>query len=234
MDLTYIEILGPVNYYFGMGIKILAALFVGGLIGLDREKKMKAAGIKTNVLICLGATLYTAVSLHNMILFPGSNIDPNRVAAQVVSGIGFLGAGAILRSRGTVIGLTTSATIWVVAAVGVCIGSGHVITALIFTLTVLIVLKLLDPIYHFLDLDKKYLLEVVSTTSVRDTIREIFLGQTFRLSDMKEEKLEFTDSQRYLTQVNIMASPKQMKYFKDEISALGSVEKVTMEFYEVK
>jgi putative Mg2+ transporter-C (MgtC) family protein len=111
-------------YYFGP--RIFFALFCGGLIGLERELKHKAAGLKTNMLICLGAMLYTCMS----IIIAGSYAevghygDPSRVAAQIVSGIGFLGGGAILQSRGSIVGLTTAATIWVVAAIGVCIGAG--------------------------------------------------------------------------------------------------------------
>lgn len=111
-------------YYFGP--RIFFALFCGGLIGLERELKHKAAGLKTNMLICLGATLYTCMSI--LIAESYSEVghygDPSRVAAQIVSGIGFLGGGTIIQARGSIVGLTTAATIWVVAAIGVCIGVG--------------------------------------------------------------------------------------------------------------
>jgi putative Mg2+ transporter-C (MgtC) family protein len=110
--------------------------------GLERELKNKSAGIKTNMLICLGATLYTSLSilLSGSISESGHYGDPSRVAAQIVSGIGFLGGGAIIQSRGTVLGLTTAATIWVVAAIGVCIGIGHAEVALFCSLLVILVL----------------------------------------------------------------------------------------------
>ncbi|MCF8060355.1 MAG: MgtC/SapB family protein, partial [Bacteriovoracaceae bacterium] len=117
-----LELLGEVPVYVGVGIQILSAIFFGGMVGYDREKKMKAAGLKTNILICLGATLYTVISLLHVRGFTGGPIDPNRVGAQIVSGIGFLGAGAIIQGRGSVIGMTTAATIWVVAAIGYTIG----------------------------------------------------------------------------------------------------------------
>lgn len=124
------------------GPKILIAIFCGGVIGLERELKSKAAGIKTNILICLGATLYTSVSvlIANTLGESGFLGDPARVAAQIVSGIGFLGGGAIIQSRGTVQGLTTAATIWVVAAIGICIGIGRGDLAVAAAVTVVLVL----------------------------------------------------------------------------------------------
>ncbi len=123
--------------------KILIALFCGGLIGLERELKHKAAGIKTNMLIAAGAALYTALSLHVSQMYraeTGYSGDPGRVAAQIVSGIGFLGGGAIIQARGTIVGLTTAATIWVVAAIGICAGIGYYSMAFSATFLVLGVL----------------------------------------------------------------------------------------------
>jgi putative Mg2+ transporter-C (MgtC) family protein len=102
-------------------LKLLVAMLCGGAIGLERELSRKAAGLRTNVLICIGAALYMIVSRH---LGSEAGTDPARLAAQVVTGIGFLGAGVILRSRGSVSGLTTAATIFVVCAVGICVGAG--------------------------------------------------------------------------------------------------------------
>jgi putative Mg2+ transporter-C (MgtC) family protein len=118
------------------------AIICGGMIGLERELKNKAAGIKTNILICLGATLYASVSVltstaHAEVGYFG---DPSRIAAQIVSGIGFLGGGAIIQARGTIVGLTTAATIWVVAAIGICIGIGHGDIAVASSFMVLLVL----------------------------------------------------------------------------------------------
>ena len=127
-------------HYFGP--RVFFAVLCGALIGLERELKNKSAGLKTNMLICLGSTLYTSVSvLLSTSLSDGGHFgDPARVAAQIVSGIGFLGGGTIIQSRGTVLGLTTAATIWVVAAIGVCIGIGHSDIALFCTLCVILVL----------------------------------------------------------------------------------------------
>jgi putative Mg2+ transporter-C (MgtC) family protein len=126
--------------YFGP--RVFFAILCGGAIGLERELKNKAAGIKTNMLICLGATLYTSVSvLTSMSISDTQHYgDPARIAAQIVSGIGFLGGGTIIQSRGTIQGLTTAATIWVVAAIGVCIGLGHADIAVFCSISVILVL----------------------------------------------------------------------------------------------
>ena len=100
-------------------------MLLGGAIGLEREINGKPAGLRTNILICVGSALLAdlsiAIGFQN-----GTRVgDPARLAAQVVSGIGFLGAGTIMQARGAVIGLTTAATLWVVAAIGLTVGAGH-------------------------------------------------------------------------------------------------------------
>lgn len=109
-----------------LGPKVIVALLCGGIVGLERELKHKAAGIKTNMLICVGSALYSAMSVLISTAFADSGYygDPARIAAQIVSGIGFLGGGAIIQARGTIVGLTTAASIWVVAAIGICVGLG--------------------------------------------------------------------------------------------------------------
>lgn len=100
---------------------ILAAIFCGALIGAEREKKIKPAGLRTMILICLGSAVFTLISLA----LAGEQGEKGRVAAQVVTGIGFLGAGAIIQGPGGVRGLTTAATIWAVAAIGMVVGTGY-------------------------------------------------------------------------------------------------------------
>src|SRR2546423_5652302 len=125
-------------------IKLILAAILGGIIGLERELRDKPAGLRTNILICLGSTLFMSISTRVAEVLGG---DPTRIAAQIISGIGFLGAGAVLHSHGFVMGLTTAATIWVVAGVGMAVGAGFYGTAVfaalmtIVTLTVLAVLE---------------------------------------------------------------------------------------------
>lgn len=105
--------------------KLVLAVLVGGLIGVERELQGKPAGLRTNILICVGATLFTSLSTA----LSGALGDPSRIAAQIVTGVGFIGAGTILHSRGGVVGLTSAATIWVVAAIGMALGAGLFIEA---------------------------------------------------------------------------------------------------------
>ena len=104
-------------------LRISVAFVLGAAIGIERERRAKAAGLRTHMLVCAGSAIFTVASFA---LFAGEGTvrDPARVAAQIVTGIGFLGAGAIIRSGGSVSGLTTAASIWVVAAIGMLAGGG--------------------------------------------------------------------------------------------------------------
>jgi putative Mg2+ transporter-C (MgtC) family protein len=128
--------------------RLVLAAVLGAALGFERELRQKAAGLRTNMLIAIGSALFTLMSYE---LADARNADPGRVAAQIVTGIGFLGAGAILRTNGGVHGLTTAATIWVNAAVGVAAGGGEFHLALIATVITLGVLLLLHPLEGFID-----------------------------------------------------------------------------------
>jgi putative Mg2+ transporter-C (MgtC) family protein len=127
-----------------IAIKLLVAVFCGGAIGLEREIAHKPAGLRTNVLVCVGATLFMIVSRH--IGGGAPYTDPARLVAQVVTAIGFIGAGVILQSRGSITGLTTAATILVLGAVGVTIGEGMFTVAVMTTVLIIVVLVLLRKI----------------------------------------------------------------------------------------
>jgi putative Mg2+ transporter-C (MgtC) family protein len=124
--------------------KLMLAMICGGAIGVEREINRKPAGLRTNVLICFGATLYMIVSRH--ISSGAPYTDPARLAAQVVAGLGFLGAGVILQARGSVTGLTTAATIFVVGAVGISIGEGLFPLAVFSTVIIVLVLVALRKV----------------------------------------------------------------------------------------
>jgi putative Mg2+ transporter-C (MgtC) family protein len=113
------------------------ATLLGGAIGLERELGGKPAGLRTNILICLGSVLYTHISIAMM---GAGASDPTRGAGQIVTGVGFIGAGTILHARGAIVGLTSAATIWVVAAIGVALGSGYYLEGVGTTVIVLAVL----------------------------------------------------------------------------------------------
>jgi putative Mg2+ transporter-C (MgtC) family protein len=117
-------------------ISILMAFVCGAIVGFEREKGHKPAGLRTQILICLGSAIFTVASMSPLL---GSR-EPARIAAQIVTGIGFLGAGSILRDRQQIIGLTTAATIWTVSAIGITVGAGYVTAGFGLSLGVLLVL----------------------------------------------------------------------------------------------
>ncbi|MBI1803128.1 MAG: MgtC/SapB family protein [Ignavibacteriae bacterium] len=124
------------------------AILCGALIGIERERKGKPAGFRTNTLICLGSCLYMLVSEFIFQRVGTGSGDLTRIASQVVTGIGFLGAGTIIQSRGTITGLTSAATIWVVAGIGLFIGAGFPWLGLLCTILVffsLVVLAKIEP-----------------------------------------------------------------------------------------
>ncbi|HDT14908.1 MAG TPA: MgtC/SapB family protein [Firmicutes bacterium] len=112
--------------YWDMVIRIGLIIVLSAAIGLDRELRHKPAGIKTHILVGLGSTIFMLVSLYIYHEYGGEakTVDPGRIAAQVVTGIGFLGAGTIMQSKGSVTGLTTAASLWAVAGIGLAVGAG--------------------------------------------------------------------------------------------------------------
>src|SRR3954451_16423881 len=130
-------------------LRLVAAAILGSLVGMERQRYDWAAGLRTHMLVCLGSTLIMIVSMYgfsDILGTPNVTLDPSRVAAQVISGIGFLGAGTIIFLKREVIkGLTTAAGLWTVAGVGLAVGSGLYMAAGVTTALVLIILALVKP-----------------------------------------------------------------------------------------
>lgn len=124
-------------------VRLLMAAILGGAIGLERQLRHKPAGLRTNMFICFGAAMYTVLSDK---LAGSIGGDHTRVAAQIIPGIGFIGAGSILHARGSVVGLTTAATLFVVASVGMAAGGGLYITAIFATIMILLALAVLGKV----------------------------------------------------------------------------------------
>lgn len=131
--------------YWEIALRLLLAVVLGGMIGFERESHNRPAGFRTHILVCAGSALIMMVSAYGFTgqIGEGFEADPGRIAAGVVTGIGFLGAGTILQHRGSVRGLTTAATIWVVSGVGLAAGIGFYLGAVLTTVFVLISLLLL-------------------------------------------------------------------------------------------
>jgi putative Mg2+ transporter-C (MgtC) family protein len=141
-------------------LRLLLAAVLGGVIGIERQIREKPAGLRTNIMICVGSALFMNVSAKAAELLGG---DPMRIAAQIVSGIGFLGAGAVLHSHGFVLGLTTAATIWVVAGVGMALGAGMYAVAVFVTAMSLIILYCLGFLEERLQSRRSYTYDLVVT-----------------------------------------------------------------------
>ncbi|MBK9312641.1 MAG: MgtC/SapB family protein [Acidobacteria bacterium] len=120
-----------------MLLRLVVAVVLGALVGYERERKGKPAGVRTHGMVCLGAALFTVVSLYGF----GASSDQSRVAAMIVSGIGFLGAGAVLHQRESVHGLTTAASLWVTAAIGLAVGVGMIGMSFMTTILVFLLLR---------------------------------------------------------------------------------------------
>ena len=129
MELTYLD----------FTVRLIASAFLGGLVGFERERADKPAGLRTHIVVCVASTLIMLLSIHVASLNPDTYFDPGRIAAQVISGMGFLGAGTIIRQGNIVRGLTTAASLWFVAGLGLAVGAGYFIPSAISVLIMLLV-----------------------------------------------------------------------------------------------
>jgi putative Mg2+ transporter-C (MgtC) family protein len=142
-------------------LRLVLSCVLGGIIGYERQSRRKSAGLRTNVLVCLGSCLIMVMSVEMYQEVEGkTNADPARLAAQVVSGIGFLGAGAIMKEGLSVTGLTTAACLWVVAGVGLAVGAGFYAGALISTALVFVTLGSLSRLDDWVDHEKNLSLNI--------------------------------------------------------------------------
>lgn len=187
-------------------LRLLLAAFLGGLVGWEREQRNKQAGFKTHLIVSVGSALIMLISIYgfsDFINHPNARFDPARLAAQVISGIGFLGAGAILRHSNKVIsGLTTAATLWVVAAIGLGVGAGFYIPAIATTAIVLISTILLGELERKILKPRRYKTIQVLVNDAPGKLGEIslILGEEhldIRNVSITEETLD--DSEPFVT-----------------------------------
>lgn len=134
------------NRELELAARLVISLVLGAVIGFEREMDRQPAGFRTHSLVALGSALFTIVSAYG---FADAALDPTRIAAQIVSGIGFIGAGTILHHRGSIRGLTTAASLWSVAAVGMAAGAGMLLIAVIGTVLIVVVLAALEGVEGF-------------------------------------------------------------------------------------
>jgi putative Mg2+ transporter-C (MgtC) family protein len=151
-------------------VRLVVAAILGGLIGLERELRHKPAGLRTNMFICFGAAMFTVLSDQ---LAGAHGGDHTRVAAQIIPGIGFIGAGAILHARGSITGLTTAATIFVTASIGMAVGGGLYITGTFATAVVLIALAALGRLERRFSLKSQRMTYEVTGENAETVISEL-------------------------------------------------------------
>ncbi len=170
--------------------RLAVAALLGGIIGLERELRHKPAGLRTNIFICFGAAMFTVLSDQ---LAAGFGGDHTRIAAQIIPGIGFIGAGSILHARGSITGLTTAATLFVVASVGMAIGGGLYITAVFATGVILIALALLGQLERRLKLKSlRFTFEVTgkSTEAVLNELSHLLDAEELAMEDVNAVSLD--------------------------------------------
>ncbi|MDP8233202.1 MAG: MgtC/SapB family protein [Candidatus Saelkia tenebricola] len=204
--------------------KLVLVSVLSGLIGLERETHGRAAGFRTHILVGIGSCLIMLTSVYMYSVY-GNSADPSRIAAQVVSGIGFLGAGTIIRFRASIRGLTTAASLWAVAGIGLAIGVGLYLPAIFTTIIILIVLFLLAGI------EKKLLRKSLYKTLQVETTGEIHLLEKIRsiLSEYNVEIKDFEVSLKdkehitYIIELKLRLLDKHMPNISEDIARINGI-----------
>src|SRR3989338_7804231 len=169
--------------------RLLVAAVLSGLIGFEREFHGRAAGFRTHILLCIGSALVMLTSIHMFDAYSGKvACDPGRIAAGVVTGIGFLGAGTIMRSRASIKGLTTATSLWVVSGIGLAVGSGLFFGAVVTTALTLVALLLFSRIEHAIIRKDWYKILVIESdidTENLSRVREVLADYDTEIKDFE-------------------------------------------------
>jgi putative Mg2+ transporter-C (MgtC) family protein len=207
------------------GLRLLLSMVYGFALGLEREHRNKPAGVRTITLISVGSCLLMLLSIHTASLNPeGPVSDPGRIAAQVVTGIGFLGAGTIIRSRVSISGLTTAALIWVVAGIGLAVGAGMYWESLIataMTFAILTILRYVEPFWGRRSGVRNLHFSIVSRPGLEKEVRGIFLDEGLEIHSLE---IEQEGDKRTFT-IAYQASPEESQSIRERVLHLQGVEK---------
>ena len=212
-------------------VKLLVSFFLGALIGVGRQFRRREAGMRTFTLICMGSAAAMLISIWIPQCYPNFlNGDPGRIAAQVLTGIGFLGAGAIMQSHGSIHGLTTAACIWVVAVIGLAVGAGMYVPALIgtgLTLVILVSLERLEKRMFLNGVNK--ILTIICTTATPDlkAVRKILESKNIYIVSVSFESIYEQNKSIITYKVNVKAQSSYMNLF-SEIRTLGYVSQIRL------
>jgi putative Mg2+ transporter-C (MgtC) family protein len=213
-------------------LRLLGAAVLGSLVGFERERLLWAAGIRTHMLVCVGACLFMIVSAYGFapVLGPSIVLDPSRVAAQVVSGIGFLGAGAILARGEIVKGLTTAASIWTVAAIGLAVGGGLYFAAGVSTAVILAILAGVKPLEEMYRARNQSCRLVIETTHGGLTPELVKTTLSVRTSQIKRFVVKPREGSGFdeVTLILSRVSSQDRQAVADKIQALPGVNQVSI------
>ncbi len=224
----YNNIISPDVNLIGAIAKLVLSLVLGAVIGIERRRKGQIAGLRTFALISMGATLAMLISIYIPQEYMGlKNGDPGRIAAQVVSGVGFLGAGAIIQMKGSVRGLTTAAGIWMTACIGLAVGAGMYLISIIATLLIIFILVNIERIeqrHNFLWESKIIRVKMHGILDDIQPLRDTLASNDVHISD-EFMKFDYEDGFtivnfmiRTPNQVNVPALFKEIKQQGDPIS----------------
>ncbi|WP_446783327.1 MgtC/SapB family protein [Macellibacteroides fermentans] len=212
-------------------LKLLVSFGLGAIVGFERQFRRHDAGMRTFTLICMGSTAAMLLSIWIPQSYPNFlNGDPGRIAAQVLTGIGFLGAGAIIQSHGSVHGLTTAACIWVMAVIGLTVGAGMYITAVITTIFTLIVLVSLESLEKRMWLDGvNKILSITCNTATPDlrTIRSIIENRNIFIVSLSYEQNYDKNIAVITFKVNVKAKSSYTELF-NQIRSLGYISQIKL------
>lgn len=211
--------------------RLIISFMLGAIIGVERQFRRRDAGMRTFTLICMGSTVAMLISIWIPQTYPDFlNGDPGRIAAQVLTGIGFLGAGAIIQSHGSVHGLTTAACIWVMAVIGLAVGAGMYWAASISTVSTLIVLISLERLERRMFLDGvNKILTINCSTSTPDLhgIREILKARNIFIVSLSYEHNYEKDESVITYKVNVKSKSSYSELFA-EIRKLGYISQIRL------
>ncbi|MEF2243306.1 MgtC/SapB family protein [Paenibacillus sp. IITD108] len=207
---------------YELTIRLLISALCGGFIGLERELSNHAAGFRTHILVCIGSTCIMLLSIYGFSQFVDEinvRVDPARLAAQVITGIGFLGAGAIMRNGSMISGLTTAASIWVVAAIGLCIGAGFMYLAFLATVLVVIILFVLNKVENAMMRHwrkREVMIHLIDRPGALANITSLFARYDIQISNMvmKSDSRMMEDGVKMPTmEVRFQLKTKKPKFF---------------------
>lgn len=212
-------------------LKLLISFVLGAIIGIERQFRRREAGMRTFTLICMGSTAAMLTSIWVPQIYPNFlNGDPGRIAAQVLTGIGFLGAGAIMQSHGSIHGLTTAACIWVMAVIGLAVGAGMYIPAVIATLLTLFILVSLEKLEKRMFLNGvNKILTISCSTAIPDlkAVRKILEAENVYIVSVSFESQYEDDKSTITYKVNVKAQSSYMNLF-SKIRTLGYVSQIRL------